>query len=90
MRADGLAEPEVWFLGDEVVAESTRWQPKARADFLAPHVRACRLTAWQLDVQPKVPPPRHARVIGWAPATEREARKTLALQLRAEAALRVR
>jgi hypothetical protein len=90
MRTEGLAEDHVWSMGDEVVAESSARRPKARADFLAPHVRACKLPGWQLDIQPKIPPPRHARIIGWPLITEREAQHNLAQQLRAEAVLRVR
>jgi hypothetical protein len=90
MRTDSLGDAAVWALGDEVVAQSSGRPPRARADFLAPHVRACRLTTWHLNVEPKVPPPRHGRIIGWPPDSERDARRSLAQQLRAEAVLHVR
>ena len=90
MRTDNLSEDAVWKMGDDVIAKNSPRKPKARADFLAPHVRAAHIASWRLDVQPKVPPPRHARLIGWPPEVETDARKNLAQQLRAESILRVR
>ena len=87
IRTEALAENAVWDLGQETVAESTGRPVRARGDFEAPAVRDSQVGPWQLDVRPDVPPPRHALVVGWPPVNEREARKSLAQQLRRGARL---
>ena len=90
MRTETLAEDMVWTLGQETAAETSGRRVRARGDFVAPAVKDSRAGAWQLDVQPSVPPPRHAIVVGWPPVSEREFRKSLAQQLRQGARLVVR
>lgn len=90
MRTELLAEQRVWSLGQETAAAGSGRRVRARGDFRAPAVRASRAGAWQLDVRPFVPPPRHALVVGWPPVSERDARKSLAQQLRLGAELVVR
>ena len=90
MRTETLAEDMVWTLGQETVAEATGRLVRARGDFMAPAAKASRVGSWRLDVQPSVPPPRHALVVGWPPVSEREARKSLAQQLRQGVLLVVR
>ena len=87
MRTESLAEGAVWDLGKKTAAEATGRTVRARGDFALPDVRDCQAGAWQLDVQPEVPPPRHALVVGWPPVKERDARKSLAQQLRQGARL---
>ena len=82
MRTESLAEEAVWALGRETAARGSGRTPRARGDFGSPAVRDSRIGQWQLDVQPSVPPPRHALVVGWPPVNERDARKSLAQQLR--------
>jgi hypothetical protein len=90
MRTETLAEEVVWTLGQDTAAEASGRSVRARADFAALAARAGRIGIWQLDVQPSVPPPRHALVVGWPPVSQREARKSLAQQLRRGAQLVVR
>ena len=90
MRTETLAEDVVWTLGQETAAEASGRSVRARADFVARAARVGRIGIWQLDVQPSVPPPRHALVVGWPPVSERDARKSLAQQLRTGAQLAVR
>ena len=82
MRTEALAENAVWTLGQKTAAGATGRPARARGDLAAPAVRDSQAGAWQLDVQPSVPPPRHALVVGWPPVKEREVRKSLAQQLR--------
>ena len=90
MRTEALAVAAVWTLGQKTVAGASGRRVRARGDFAAPAVKNSRVGAWQLDVQPSVPPPRHALVVGWPPVSERDARKSLAQQLRRGAQLVVR
>ena len=90
MRTETLAEEGVWSLGQEIAAAGSGRRVRARGDFAAPDVRVSRAGTWQLDVRPSVPPPRHALVVGWPPVSERDARKSLAQQLRQGAQLVVR
>lgn len=90
MRTETLAEEAVWTLGQETAAEASGRPVRARGDFAVPGVKDSRVGAWQLNVQPSVPPPRHALVVGWPPVSERDARKSLAQQLRRSAQLVVR
>jgi hypothetical protein len=85
-RIEGMTEPEVWELGDTSSGRHTL----ARGDFRAPDVRKCRTNGWKLDIEPSEPPPRHASIIGWPPVEERDARKSLAQLLRADAQLVIR
>jgi hypothetical protein len=87
MRTEALAEGAVWDLGQKTVAEATGRLVRARGDFASPAVTDSQVGTWQLDVQPDVPPARHALVVGWPPLEEREARKSLAQQLRRGARL---
>lgn len=87
MRTEDLGEDAVWTLGRETAADASGRLVRARGDFTAPAAKNSRVGAWQLDVQPSVPPPRHALVVGWPPVSEREARKSLAQQLRRGARL---
>ena len=90
MRTETLAEDKVWTLGQDTAAVTSGRPLRARGDFEAPAAKASRAGSWQLDVQPSVPPPRHALVVGWPPVSEREARKSLAQQLRQGVRLVVR
>ena len=90
MRTEALTENAVWTLGQETAAEGSGRLVRARGDFQAPAAKDSRAGMWQLDVQPSVPPPRHALVVGWPPVGGREARKSLAQQLRQGARLVVR
>jgi hypothetical protein len=85
-RIKGLSEDQVWTLGDT----SSRRTTLARGDFYAPNVRTCKTNGWVLDIEPSEPPERHARIIGWPPLEKREARKSLALLMRAHAQLVIR
>ena len=87
MRTETLSEDAVWTLGQETAAETSGRPVQARGDFAAAAVEGSRVGAWQLDVQPSVPPRRHALVMGWPPMSERDARKSLAQQLRRGARL---
>ena len=82
MRTEALADDFVWTLGEEIVAEVSGRPVLARGDFAAPAARESQVGVWRLDVAPSVPPLRHALVVGWPPVAEREARKSLAQQLR--------
>ena len=90
MRTETLTEAAVWTLGQKTVARASGRRVRARGDFTAPAVKDSRVGTWQLGVQPSVPPPRHALVVGWPPVSERDARKSLAQQLRQGARLAVR
>ena len=87
MRTETLAEDAVWILGQKTAAEASGRPVRARGDFTAPAAKESRVGEWELDVQPSVPPPRHALVLGWPPVSERDARKSLAQQLRRGARL---
>ena len=87
MRTEGLAENAVWALGQKLATGRSGRRVQARGDFAAPAVRSSRVGAWQLNVRPSVPPRRHALIVGWPPASERDARKSLAQQLRRDARL---
>ena len=78
MRTEKLADPAVWTLGDETLAERDGRSIRARGDFDASVVRSSRAGDWRLDVQPSVPPPRHAHILGWPPVSEVDARKSRA------------
>ncbi len=84
MRTEGLDEAAVWRLGDQVGEPSGR-TAHARGDFTAPDVRRIVNEPWRLRVRPDEPPERHAVIEGWPPATEPEARKSFAQELRAYA-----
>ena len=90
MRTEALAEDAVWTLGDETLAKRDGRRIRARGDFDASVARSSRAGDWRLDVQPSVPPPRHAHILGWPPVSEVDARKSLAQQLRRDAHLVVR
>ena len=90
MRTEALTEDAVWTLGQQATAEDSGRSVRARGDFKALAAKDSRAGAWQLDVEPSVPPPRHALVVGWPPVADREARKSLAQQLRQGARLVVR
>ena len=90
MRTEALAGDAVWTLGQEATAEASGRLVRARGDFNAAAAKDSRAGMWHLDVQPSVPPPRHALVVGWPPVADREARKSLAQQLRQGARLVVR
>ncbi len=83
MRTEQLTEGQAWALGDEVVTQGSGRAIRARADFNAPAVRLASAGSWKLDVVPSAPPVRHGLIIGWPPAAERDARKNLAMQIRA-------
>jgi hypothetical protein len=85
-RIEGLSEDQVWTLGDTSSGRTTL----ARGDFFAPSARKCKTNSWVLDIEPSEPPERHARIIGWPPVEERDARKNLAQMVRAQAQLVVR
>ena len=87
MRTEALAEQAVWDLGQKTAAGATGRLVRARGDFEAPAARDSQAGAWQLDVRPDIPPPRHALVVGWPPIEESEVRKSLAQQLRRGARL---
>ena len=82
MRTETLSDDDVWILGQGTAAQASGRAVRARGDFASPAARDSRIGQWQLDVQPCVPPPRHALVLGWPPVNERDARKSLAQQLR--------
>ena len=87
MRTETLAEGVVWTLGQRTAAKASARPVRARGDFAAPAAKMSRAGAWRLDVRSSVPPPRHALVVGWPPVSERDARKSLAQQLRRGARL---
>ena len=87
MRTEKLAESAVWTLGQKTVAQASGRSVRARGDFEAPAVKDSQVGSWQLGVRPSTPPPRHALVVGWPPVSERDARKSLAQQLRRGARL---
>lgn len=87
MRTETLAEDAVWTLGQKIAGQASGRPVRARGDFAAPAVKDSQVGAWKLDVQPSAPPTRHAVVVGWPPVSERDARKSLAQQLRRGARL---
>lgn len=82
-RVSGLSEKLIWQIGDLFVRQSGGKAPMARAD-----LRASTVAAAGLHVEPDDSPPRHANIAGWPPG--KDARMSLALQLRAGAVLMLR
>jgi hypothetical protein len=74
----------IWAHGDRHAATKDR-AILARADFLAGAVEATVDRDSRLRIEPDVPPPLHALILGWPPSSEKERRKTLAKMLRANA-----
>ena len=90
VRTAQLSEDAVWVVGRKIAARTTGRPVRARGDFKRAAAKVSHANGWQLDVQPSVPPRRHAVVVGWPPVSEREKRKSLAQQLRLGAQLVVR
>ena len=90
VRTAQLSEDAVWVVGRRIAARTTRRPVRARGDFKRPAAKLSQTGGWQLDVQPSLPPPRHAVITGWPPVRERDKRKSLAQQLRVRAQLVVR
>jgi hypothetical protein len=84
-RIDRLTEFEIWKIGLEKVIALLPGKPKlyGRADIKALHFLGCKL-----QIDPDDNPPRHANIIGWP--TEKEEKKSIALELAANASLRLR
>ena len=78
-RTQGLAEAEVWALGDTLRAES----PIARGVIVVQSVLKCGL-----KVDPDDHPPRHASVIGWPDDRASILEKAVSLSRAAELRLR--
>jgi hypothetical protein len=78
----GMAEDEIWNLGERTVVRSSVRTLYGRADI---HVAAVRETG--LEVHPDNNPQRHANVINWP--MEKSKRKLLALQLAERANLKL-
>jgi hypothetical protein len=82
---DGLAEEDIWWIADNVVAkQSHREPPPARADILSAAVLEAQLTV----VPDPTAHPRHVNICGW-PA-EKEKQLAVAQDLCAAATLRLR
>lgn len=82
-RTIHLPEDSVWKLGRDYV-EATRGPVIARGDIKAGTVRKVQ----PLDLRPSEPPKRHAGIVSWP--TEKHAQKVLALELAANATLRLK
>jgi hypothetical protein len=83
--SDGLAEDQIWWIADNVVAkESEKETIPARADILSVAVLEARLT---IEPDTEVHP-RHVNICGWP--EEKEQRKAIDLELCAAAILRLR
>lgn len=83
-RTLGLSEPAVWAYGDEHVAIPSGRTIYGRADFGAGHVATVECSGFRLSIEPDEPPVRHARIVGWPAAIDRDNRKSLAIDLRAK------
>jgi len=82
---DGLAEHQIWWIADNVVAkESERGTMPARGDILATAVLEARLT---IEPDTEVHP-RHVNICGWP--EEKEQQKAIDLELCAAAILHLR
>lgn len=81
-RIYGIAENEIWDIGEREVA-ATRGHILGRADITASIIRRNGLEAI-----PKEPPIRHAVIANWP--SERSEQKLIAMELAAEAQLRIR
>ena len=83
--SDGLAEDQIWWIADNVVArESEKGSIPARADILSVAVLETKLTV-EPDTEVH---PRHVNICGWP--EEKEQRKAIDLELCAAAILRLR
>lgn len=80
-RIYDLSEAEIWRIWDRDVAKDGA-PVKGRADFI---VGAARRQG--LEVEPDSSPPRHANVIGWPPAEQKDKQKAIAMELANEATL---
>ncbi len=79
-RTSGIAESEVWDIGDKEVAEKRGKSILGRADITAYHV-----LSRGLKVIPFEPPVRHANITEWP--REESKQKQIALELAADAQL---
>jgi len=82
---DGLAEDQVWWIADNIVAkESQKGTIPARGDILTIAILEARL-----NIEPDTEiHPRHVNICGWP--EEKEQRKAIDLELCAAAILRLR
>jgi len=82
---DGLLDPEIWWIGENIVAKrSQREPPSARADILSVAVLKAQLT-----IEPDAKDhPLHVNICGWP--TEKEKRLAVAQDLCAVAILKLR
>lgn len=83
MGVDGLADAEIWPLGD-IVGEGRARAAIARADVPNNAIRECGLS---IESDP-TPHPRHVNVAGWPIAKDEQ--KSIALDLCAKSALQRR
>lgn len=81
-RVSGLSDAEVWAIGDG--DGSPRGPAIASGD-----IEAGKIFDLQLQVAPDPPPPRHALIVGWD-MTDKDRCRSVAQELAAVAALRLR
>ncbi len=79
-RTHGLAEAEVWSIGDSVA------RPQGRTLYGRAEVLAEAVVKLGFGVVPAEPPPLHAHITGW-PADDRGAQRIRAVELPAAARL---
>ncbi len=75
-RISGLAEAEIWDIGNTHVALPRDKPLLGRAEIIAQHVLDNKL-----GVEPAEPPPRHANIVGWP--DDKAARRQIAQELAA-------
>jgi hypothetical protein len=83
---DGLAEEEIWQVGDKIRSTPAR----ARADFKAGMVNDAQVKGAQLTIEldPQPNDPKHVNVCGW-PA-DKDLRLSIAQELCAKSVLQIR
>ncbi len=81
-RIDGLKLDGVWTIGQKEVINN---MPEPRTLYGMADIKASKVRASDLEIEPSNTPPRHADICGWP--EEKEKRKIIALELAAEAKL---
>ena len=80
-RIDGLKLDEVWGIGQKEVIDVL---PQTKTLYGMADIKASKVRAFDLEIEPSDTPPRHADIYGWP---EKAKHKSVAQQLAAEATL---
>ena len=80
---EGVDEQEIWSIGGELAVQRTQTL-YARAD-----IGTGIVISKKLRVVVDEPPPRHRNIIGWPPATQKEDRMLIAMELAAASVLQL-